>query len=1208
MIYMSIKNDILSKHIIPQPLIINNDNKYELNTEYSNSLFATSDLNGYINTKNISNHYNNSNNQTNTILDILEENYYIPTIGELGIAFQNITKINQNNNENYLDRNHSKIFLSSTLENIQGNSFWLYDNKYGNILPYSEFISNEQNSELNLYSLLFKTFDNDTLVEKNNKTIINDDENVNYISNLHEDNIEVLSYMYYTNFNSSNLETVTNSTQNKYYFMQYRMAYSYSIEESEPLFSYWLYGDNTINDSSLNNMSYIYDQYELKWNNKNKEFNYNNNIHNNFFDVKNPPNNTYIFPISYNINNINNQQKVTININPYNNYYQWDNNTYFDLYGFKFYFILPFEYIFNKIREIIKNKYSKSNNIHVNNGYDLREYLRNHYQHNNNGCKDTNYYLNLSNNSNIYVKSNNWTNITFNLQTYIVRDGYGYSISDPNTRFYEPGKAPQEIFDIENFRFCYPYRIEELFLFTFFTKDEIENLNINFNLENFKISQVNKYENNSSGRRYCYRLYRKSTGKYIKEVCTEYAGNVDGYTQSIQIKYEHGAHIRNYIRNHYLTNLTSNQYKNLGINEPIVNSMERFLDLFGSLFYKYENLNDENYNPNYHEYKYKYINMFSYLDIFKKYNNSGYKSRYISNEGTNLNIPYIDDKRKRYYNISPIHYIKNNDERKIGYEFSQILTLKMQFNYKDNSKIVNYFALYYYTKDALIFICKLSNNNKNRSIQNLESVTFSLFFGSNNSDYTNVIDNFTIIPSMTFNLQFNTKNIYNLFLNNTLAIKNILKFDVNNENYLIEKITDNNIDNTDNNFYKINANNYTYYSNVQNIDINSYLSQFSNLNYLLINWQSNHHAITPKISTSAKYNYIKERISDLSNYYSITKNNAPINHKLCISANSNTRITYIDISDINKPFQDNNDYASSSNDYFYHTYFIDHLLSNNIFINNSYFAKEFINLPDNIINKYSKMIELESNSYSILRIWGHRNLNNIYDDYTIYKPTIINKNNQYHINIPSIGYKSILYTYHEDNKELINYLLSDYIIIINKTNNKCQIQFEDIYKLSILSDSNNFNFIINPFEVKILYPAVYNFNYKININSITKLNTTEISEDIHVFNYNLFNIIDKLKKDEDIIRSFDKEDIIYLILKKIILLINPDLNKISNYNNILSKLNNMSFIDNLINQIILYEEQNIENNEEISNESDQIIELEIKHCQNPFKGNIIFIN
>ena len=80
--------------------------------------------------------------------------------------------------------------------------------------------------------------------------------------------------------------------------------------------------------------------------------------------------------------------------------------------------------------------------------------------------------------------------------------------------------------------------------------------------------------------------------------------------------------------------------------------------------------------------------------------------------------------------------------------------------------------------------------------------------------------------------------------------------------------------------------------------------------------------------------------------------------------------------------------------------------------------------------------------------------------------------------------------------------------------------------------------------------------------------------------------------------AFEYQDIIYLLLKKLNQIVNIDLDKINNYNNIISKLDNTNNIDKLINQLI-YNTQTIDNPNKI---------LTIKHCQNPFKGNIIYIN
>lgn len=1161
---------ILSKHIIPQPLVKDNDtNKYILNENYNNILFATSDLNGYTNTKYIEQYYNNTD-----ISEYLNSYYYIPTISELGLAFQNINKINQNSENDYLDKGHSKVFLSSTTENIINKSFWIYDNKYGNILPYSNYI----NKSDNIYTVFFKKFDSDTLIEQDISSTINNDENINYINNFEVDNVEVLSYMYYTNYNSTNLE---NNPNCPYYFMQYRMAYSYLIEESEPLFSYWLYGNNTINDFSENNMSYIYDQYE-KTIGENGVFTENqNNIHNNFFDIKNPPTGTYIFPISYNINNVNNKQEVTININPYAQYvkdYTNTNITYFDPYGFKFYFILPFEYLFNKIKTEIKEYYKYNTSIIPENDYITYlkysvtdRYVRGHVP--NSDYNPTYYYVPINNgDSMVKLKFIN----TINGNKF--PGSYKPTVNSFNT--------------LEFSEFTFPFRLSELLLFTFFTEKEINDMNIKFNYFNISancspsnIYQEWKYASSSNPKaHYEY---------YLKE-------NISNYTSdSFILNYDHGKTIRQYIKDHYLQNLSNTEFKNLGKKKPIIQSLEMFLDLFGSIFYKSSATN------------YQYNNFFAYSYIYNNNHYSNYQILYAINElSSNLSykyktiyyykyenddVNYVDNQRKRFYNISPIKYkqssldiLSNNDIEK--YSFNNILTLSMKYNGIDEN---NNFSLYYYTKDALIFICKKTKfTNLEKLNKNINSITFSLFFGSNNKDFTSVINNLTIIHDMTFNIYFDTKNIYRLLINNEKILNNNI---LNHYNFLSEN----------NSTGKIENNGFSYYFIKDNIDINTYLSQFSNINHIITTWNNSHYIssprwngannapLAPNTTAPVPYKYIYKRINSLANYYNVNYQNNPISHKIANLNNDNSWMTYIHVETYKTiAFTSNYDYPEKNNNSFYQTYYIDNILKNSEYIDNSNFAKEIKTLPK-LNTLYNKNLafkpDLDTNIYKpILRIWGHRNLNNIYDDYTIYNQFKYSSSKT--IKIPSLGYKEVLYIYNVQNTDIINYLLSDYIIIVNKTNQKYNIKFKDTNKLSILSDLSEFDVIINPFEFKILYPAVYNFNYDIEYSCNSDANIYSI--DIYNFIKNDINTVPKMNN------AFEYQDIIYLLLKKLNQIVNIDLDKINNYNNIISKLDNTNNIDKLINQLI-YNTQTIDNPNKI---------LTIKHCQNPFKGNIIYIN
>lgn len=99
-------------NIIPNPLY----NNY-LNDVYDNKSYITSDLDGITNTAYLKHSKNNIANK-------LENNMYIPSIGELGIAIENINKIN------------AKIsYLNSPISD--SNSYFSYLNTHQSDIKYS---------------------------------------------------------------------------------------------------------------------------------------------------------------------------------------------------------------------------------------------------------------------------------------------------------------------------------------------------------------------------------------------------------------------------------------------------------------------------------------------------------------------------------------------------------------------------------------------------------------------------------------------------------------------------------------------------------------------------------------------------------------------------------------------------------------------------------------------------------------------------------------------------------------------------------------------------------------------------------------------------------------------------------------------------------------------------------------------------------------
>lgn len=119
-------------NIIPNPLY----NNY-INNKFNNELYITSDFNGLENTSYL------LNSPTN-IVNNIDKNMYLPSIGELGVAIENISLINEKIRE--VCDEYSEIFPH------EDNNYNDYIISYDTIIPSSSLYSPE-NKINNIYTL-----------------------------------------------------------------------------------------------------------------------------------------------------------------------------------------------------------------------------------------------------------------------------------------------------------------------------------------------------------------------------------------------------------------------------------------------------------------------------------------------------------------------------------------------------------------------------------------------------------------------------------------------------------------------------------------------------------------------------------------------------------------------------------------------------------------------------------------------------------------------------------------------------------------------------------------------------------------------------------------------------------------------------------------------------------------------------------------------
>ena len=233
-------------------------------------------------------------------------------------------------------------------------------------------------------------------------------------------------------------------------------------------------------------MSYIYDKNELAWNNNTHKLEYTTVSHDNFFDI-NDEMNTYIFPVNHYLVKESNTSKICLNIVPYN--FKSENGTIANN-SFKFYIVLPFERMFNKLRQIVKNQVE--NNVKI-----MTDHINSCLVNNGFGSSKIGAKFDGSGQKPFNLKSEKLWNDYFD-------SGYGKRLIDFDEIFglspyHAPGVSYATEFNISNSLSKYAYYIKLFFLL--FTEEEINNMNIkikylggnegNFTLYEFKYTYEN---------------------------------------------------------------------------------------------------------------------------------------------------------------------------------------------------------------------------------------------------------------------------------------------------------------------------------------------------------------------------------------------------------------------------------------------------------------------------------------------------------------------------------------------------------------------------------------------------------------------------------------------------------------------------------------------------------------------------------------------
>ena len=1091
-----------SNNIIPQPLNTDKNLKQTLNNDYISNNVATSDVNGVSNTKKFY-EYTNVNSELYRYKEYFNDQnkYYIPSIGELGIAFENIQTINNSINNLNSTGQHGfikldaddmwKTFLSSTIYDFTQNQnleTWIYDNRVGKI-SYASYNSSN-------IIIPFKLFDNNSLDS-------NASENYEEINNIYyqyeypkDDSYELLSYLFYTNTDSRDYE---NNVNNKYYYQQYTVSLTYFNDNPEPLFSYFLYGDNTITigtgssqkiDRSSNNMSYVYDKNALIWDNSNNQFIYNDNIvHQNFFDIKAQNNdNSYIFPVNYYVKKESNTSKLYLNIIPYSFAMNFMGEKCISNNSFKFYIILPFEYIFNKLRQIVKKKVEEIVN-EINNGLDflLQKYgfslsTTEFHKYDSRGRQSPEY-------DNITALLDEYGYSKYQLNSWEHKCFFGLSMDWAYTNI-TSNNIVESSGGSENYR----YYIKLFFLL--FTKKEINEMNIKL--------------------------------KYIKPKSAY--NHADYYIRTYNYTFDNGNYLRDFVANKYVTALGSSVF----VNEPFISSMERLMFIIG---YRYR------YSVGmYNGQKYHY-----YSDMFE-YGGSATK-----------------EQQYRLYNPSFVDF-----SGKVQYDGSlslrNLLYIYYEISFKDDHANDKFWeSIYYYTKDALIF--KVDTRNR-PYIHNIKNINFTISFF--NSSFT------TPVCKGQYNINFTSFHNYNLMFNNSNVSGKY-----NNIEILKNTIT-------------------TSYNTSINPEIyNSYNINYKIFDTLPLTGNMSMAVPTPTIVNISQRSSMPK--TTYNSIYTSTIMNTVKNSQLVLLTESEDIYKYN--RNKNVPFALYNQPTKN---------FVNHiikltdsqlisLIDNTTFSNNLSNSKDKLkNFPVNsLLLYYHQSTVPDGYSYCALRVWNHITPDGVYDDYVLINDDVLKSptsSNPGRKRIPSIGYKNMIYYYNEQNKKIYDYLLSDYIIIINKTNVVQTLKLTDNGLNSCLSDDNQITLSLRANEIKILYPAIHNYNYDLEIDS----------SGTQKYNYSF----KKYRQDTSTIIS-DNPDNIYIMLKRIIGITGNNRNKITFTGNFLANLNDENTIDKEFKKIINTSFiEKIQNNygsaSKVTPTQNNIITIE--HCQNPYKGHIIIFN
>ena len=321
-------------NIIPNPL-----NNNLVNFNYSSYKYATSDFNGEQNTKYLKRNKSNVSN-------IIQENFYIPAIGELGISMENIQTINDSIcslGEEYSKYiiTDDKIYVSSTLQSNQNiyNKDYQITNNLNNVWNFDT--SNAKisyNSISNNYNVLsFLKFDTNVLIDLD----------------MHNDNVVLNSLNNYINYELL--------IDNKIYYCEYNTPYDIDYEKlKKDINEDDFILDNWIENPFSSKYFYIVNNPECKNIIKNNFYNYYKTIKDeNDFIIKNG-----------NVSNINENRIGYISNNGVCTYNSNIKNSYLSSYVY-LYYNLP---IYNNNMVLVPIYGSGENNYNIKKYYPVCEF------------------------------------------------------------------------------------------------------------------------------------------------------------------------------------------------------------------------------------------------------------------------------------------------------------------------------------------------------------------------------------------------------------------------------------------------------------------------------------------------------------------------------------------------------------------------------------------------------------------------------------------------------------------------------------------------------------------------------------------------------------------------------------------------------------------------------------------------------------------